>query len=199
MGRIAGVSADQTRERLLDAAARVFELKGYEGATVALIAKEAGVTTGAIYAHYSGKAELLADAIRAHGERATAGLFATDGPSGAAGMLTRLGERLVTRDGEDAGLLMEALLAARRDPALADVIAAALVERSEVVERLLGGAQRTAELTDDVTTAAAARFMMMLGLGSMLVSELELPEVELSEWNTFIGRLVGTFTQGDPS
>ena len=39
MGRIAGVSPDQTRERLLDAAARVFELKGYEGATIAQIAR----------------------------------------------------------------------------------------------------------------------------------------------------------------
>ena len=42
MGRIAGVTPEETRERLLDAAARVFELKGYEGATVAQIAHEAG-------------------------------------------------------------------------------------------------------------------------------------------------------------
>ncbi|HKE75173.1 MAG TPA: helix-turn-helix domain-containing protein, partial [Acidimicrobiales bacterium] len=66
MGRIAGVTPEETRERLLDAAARVFELKGYEGATVAQIAREAGVSSGAIYAHYASKADLLADALRAH-------------------------------------------------------------------------------------------------------------------------------------
>jgi AcrR family transcriptional regulator len=196
VGRIAGVSADETRGRLLDAAARVFELKGYEGATVALIAKEAGVTTGAIYAHYGGKAELMVDAIRAHGERATAGLFAVDGPNGAAGMLTRLGDRLLARDGSDAGLLLEALHAARRDPALAEVVAGALAERSALVTQLLDGAQRSAELTSDVSAVAAARFMLMLGLGSMLMSELDLPAVEASEWNTFITRLVAGFADG---
>src|SRR3954447_23886469 len=41
MGRIAGVTADETRERLLQAAIDVFALKGYEGATIADIARQA--------------------------------------------------------------------------------------------------------------------------------------------------------------
>ena len=213
MGRIAGVTADETRGRLLDAAVRVFELKGYEGATVSLIAKEAGVTTGAIYAHYCGKAELLVDAIRMNGERATASLFRTDGPGGTAGMLLALGGRLLQRDPEEGTLLIEALLAGRRDPGLAEVVTGAVAERSEGIAALLAEAQRAGELTDDVSATAAARFMLMLGLGSMLVSELDLPAVDLADWNTFIDRLVGAFTpestqpsptdiapiQGDPS
>src|SRR4051794_26346167 len=55
---------DDTTTRLLIAAAEVFAEKGYDGAGVAEIARRAGLTTGAIYSRYSGKAELLAEAIR---------------------------------------------------------------------------------------------------------------------------------------
>ena len=68
---------------LYEVITRVFELKGYEGATVAQIAQEAGVTTGAIYAHYSSKAELLVDAIRAHSGRVLDSILTTEGPGDA--------------------------------------------------------------------------------------------------------------------
>jgi AcrR family transcriptional regulator len=64
------IQGDDTRERLLDAAAEVFAERGYERAGVAEIARRAGLTTGAIYSRYAGKAELLLDAIdqRTHEE-----------------------------------------------------------------------------------------------------------------------------------
>ena len=48
---------------LIDAAAEVFAERGYDGAGVAEIARRAGVTTGAIYSRYSGKSELLLEAL----------------------------------------------------------------------------------------------------------------------------------------
>src|SRR4029450_4468557 len=96
MGRIAGATPEETRGPLLDAAARTFELKGYEGATVAQIAKEAGVSSGAIYAHYSTKAELLVDALRAHRERAMAALFPPGRRSNVADLLVALCGGLAT-------------------------------------------------------------------------------------------------------
>ncbi|MBV8234815.1 MAG: TetR/AcrR family transcriptional regulator [Acidimicrobiia bacterium] len=198
MGRIAGVSAAETRERLLDAAARVFELKGYDGATVSLIAQEAGVTTGAIYAHYASKAELLAAALRAHGERATASLFPPGRRADAPTVLATLGARLAARDPHESALLVEALLAARRDPELADVLAVALADREALMAALVGRAQQRGELRADVSAAAAARFSLMLGLGSALSSSLGLghglPGVETSEWSTLIQRVVDAFT-----
>jgi len=50
MGRIAGVTATETRERLLRAAAEVFAERGYDGTRVADIAAAAGVSNGAMYA-----------------------------------------------------------------------------------------------------------------------------------------------------
>jgi|SRR5947209_8295224 len=197
MGRIAGVTATETKERLLDAAARVFELKGYDGATVSLIAQEAGLTTGAIYAHYGTKAELLAAAVKAHGERATASLFPPGTRADAPTVLATLGRRLAARDPHDTALVVEALLAARRDPELADVLAAAVASRESVMAALVSRAQGRGELGADVSAAAAARFTLMLALGSALASSLGLPPVDEAEWSSFIQRVVDAFTPED--
>lgn len=194
MGRIAGVTPEETRERLLAAAARVFELKGYEGATVAEIAREAGTSSGAIYAHYASKAELLADALRAHSERATAGLLPPGGRADVVDLLIALATRLGTREHEATALLVEALLASRRDAELAQVLAGALGEREQLMAALLASGQAAGELTGEVSAEAAARFALMLSLGSMLVRALDLPAADPGDWSTFIRRLIGAFT-----
>jgi len=51
--------AAQTRERILDAAARLFEERGYEGAAVTAIAAEAGVSPETVYARFDNKRTLL--------------------------------------------------------------------------------------------------------------------------------------------
>lgn len=195
MGRIAGVSPTETRERLINAAAVVFESKGYAGATVAEIAREAGVTTGAIYAHYSGKAELLVDAIRENGERATASLFDSGTVSGASATLEVLADRLLSRDGSESKLLMEALLAARRDPEVNTVIGGALADNVEFMRALLDAGQKCGDLTTEVDTGAAAHFMLMVGLGSMLMNDLGLPTINESDWSIFMRRMIGAFTR----
>ncbi len=47
--------AQQTREKIFDAGLKVFSLKGYSGATLNDVAREAGITRGAIYWHYKNK------------------------------------------------------------------------------------------------------------------------------------------------
>src|SRR5918992_799761 len=63
VGRITGVTAEETRERLLRAGAAMFQARGFEGTRVADIAREAGVSNGALYSHFGSKAELLAEAL----------------------------------------------------------------------------------------------------------------------------------------
>src|SRR5262245_39764617 len=76
---------EQTRERLVDAAARVFAQRGYHAATLAEVAREAGYSTGAVYSNFAGKEDLflaLADrqiAGRAEQARAIA-RFAPEDP-----------------------------------------------------------------------------------------------------------------------
>lgn len=52
-------SQAQTRTELMSAAARVFERRGYNGATIAEIADEAGFTHGAVYSNFASKEDLF--------------------------------------------------------------------------------------------------------------------------------------------
>ncbi|MEM7229055.1 MAG: TetR/AcrR family transcriptional regulator [Planctomycetota bacterium] len=52
-----------TRERILEAAGRLFRREGFGGSGITAIMKEAGLTHGGFYAHFDDKEELLAAAI----------------------------------------------------------------------------------------------------------------------------------------
>lgn len=54
---------EQTRARILAGAARSFRGHGYGGAGVDGVAREAGVTSGAFYAHFKSKAEAFKVAV----------------------------------------------------------------------------------------------------------------------------------------
>lgn len=56
--------AEQTRERVLEAARRLFEGRGYDGASIAAIAEEAGVSAESVYAHFGNKRTLLGDLVQ---------------------------------------------------------------------------------------------------------------------------------------
>ena len=57
--------AEETRERVLEAAARLFAERGFESATIAAIAAEAGVSPETVYAAFRNKRTLLGELIRA--------------------------------------------------------------------------------------------------------------------------------------
>ncbi len=70
--------AQHTRERLLSAARHLFATRGYEGASVADIAKEAGVTKGALYANFDSKEDLFLEIMRGLTEDDAAYLASVD-------------------------------------------------------------------------------------------------------------------------
>lgn len=186
MARIAGVSPAETRERLLAAAADVFEREGYDGATVSAIAAEAGLTTGAIYTHYAGKAELLVDALRAHGRRATRGLIPAEQPDPRS-MIIALGEHLLDTGGRSTALLAESALLARRDGDVASLLRDLLAERET---RMVDLVDRAREPGEDDRATAAARFALMLGLGSTMLADLELAPIDDEAWSSLIADVV---------
>ncbi|MCC5858438.1 MAG: TetR/AcrR family transcriptional regulator [Ectothiorhodospiraceae bacterium] len=56
---------DRRRREILAAARRVFEERGLDGASMRLIARQAGCTTGAVYSRFTGKEELYAEILTA--------------------------------------------------------------------------------------------------------------------------------------
>lgn len=54
----------QTRQELLEAAARVFVRRGFQGSSVEEISAEAGYTRGAFYSNFKSKDEVLVEVLR---------------------------------------------------------------------------------------------------------------------------------------
>jgi len=68
--RVSAAHEQEIRERILDAASRVFAEKGYHSSTIADVVRESGLSVGAIYSYFSGKDELIrltCDQIAARG------------------------------------------------------------------------------------------------------------------------------------
>ena len=61
--RVSKEQAETNRTALLEAAGRLFNEKGFDGVGVAEVAKEAGLTHGALYAHFPSKDALAAEAF----------------------------------------------------------------------------------------------------------------------------------------
>jgi AcrR family transcriptional regulator len=194
------VTSPSTRERLVAAAIEVFRRDGYEGARVQDIAREAGLTTGAIYANYRGKAELLTEAI---GERTThelESLLREGKGQTPRDVLALLADRLLRRDGERP-LFLEAVVASARDPELATMLRDAVAAREGRFGALIERAKKSGEIDGDVETDVMARFCVMLAFGAVVLRTLDVDTRDRDSWHTFIERLLGAIapTSSSPS
>jgi AcrR family transcriptional regulator len=183
-------STQTTRERLVAAAIEVFRRDGYERARVQDIAREAGLTTGAIYANYRGKAELLAEAIGERTETELEALLRDGGHPSAVEILSLLGDRLLTRDGERP-LILEAVVAAARDPELAATMREALSRREARFAQLVERGKSAGEIDAAIDTEVIARYCVMLAFGAVVMRTLDAPTSDRAEWHAFISRLLG--------
>jgi AcrR family transcriptional regulator len=190
MGRIAGVTAAETRERLLRAAADVFAERGYDGTRVADIAAAAGVSNGALYAHFPSKADLLVTALRTHGRHLLGELFAADPDRPVVDLLLTVGRWLPRRLDARGYLIVEALVAARRDEDVARPMREYVGERTDWLADLVDLAQTRGELDAAVAPQALAHFCLLLAMGSALITP-DLHEVGEDEWAALLTRVAG--------
>jgi AcrR family transcriptional regulator len=190
---LTGAVADPTRVRLIAAAAEVFAERGYEGAGVVEIARRAGFTTGAIYSRYSGKAELLADAIRTCTQDEFDQLFADHAFEGrATDILATVGSHLVTRRPEPGrALLLEAFAAARRDPEVARLLREHLDDRASRLAGLVEDAQASGLVDPQLDTRSVVHFAHAVGLGFLLFEAVDTDHPDPEGWETVIQRVIG--------
>ncbi len=192
MGRKAGVAAEETRAALLSAAAKVFARRGYDGSSISEIASEAGLTSGAIYAHFASKAELFVATLRVYAERDLDQVLGR----GAAGLmegLASVGSTFDRREPTEASLLVSAIVAARNDNEIAALVGELLADREDMLRGLVGDAQSAGVLTGQVSAAAVTRLSLMVALGSLVAGALDLKPIEHGEWAEAVDRLVRAF------
>jgi len=190
MGRKAGVTAEQTRAELLAAAARVFALKGYDGASIADICNEAGLSTGPVYAHYGSKAELFVAVLEAHGHGQYRELIGSGQVTDVADFLTQAGSTYDRRPAADAALVIEAIVASKRDPEVAALVSSWLTSGEELLAATIKQAQDSGVLDDRVRPETISRLATMLALGSFLTAALDVDKLDHDDWARLIALLV---------
>ena len=188
----AAPSGDSIRDQLVDAAAVVFAEKGYDRAGVAEIARRAGYTTGAIYSRFSGKVELLRAAIERHTDNELETLFNEHAFEGRiTDILTTVGAHLVTDEPVPGqALLLEAFIAARRDPEVSNIMAECLDWRADRIADLVEEAKATGAIDSTLDTEALVRFCHSVGFGTLLMRAAGVPMPKPVPWEELIARLV---------
>ena len=168
-------AAPLTRDRLLDLAGEVFADEGYAAVSVRDLARRSSLTTGAIYAHFLNKADLLVEAIDS---RVDAGVEAPrDIETTFRAYLEDVGRRYPERT-QLRALLLEGAAAARGDAAVRERLNREQVRRLEswVVE--YEAAQQSGELDPDVDMRAAVMMLwaIELGLGVLEAFAIDAPD-----------------------
>jgi TetR/AcrR family transcriptional repressor of uid operon len=191
---------DPVGARLLSAAAEVFAARGYAGAKVAEIARRAGLTTGAIYSRYRGKAELLVEAIDAFCVDELDALFTDHRFRGHMEDLLRVaGSHLVERDDSPApGLLLEAMIAARHEPDVAELLRRRFDDRRDRLALVVESAKDSGGIDRTLDTQALVTFCHAVGLGFLLLEVLDTPMPDAQRWEQLIARLVAATGVGPP-
>lgn len=143
------------RERLFAGMARVMARRGYGATTVDQIASESGVSRKALYAHFSGKEDLLLQAHRAIVERIAAGA----GPS--------VGDQDDWRSALSA-LLDWGLELFAREPALANLSLIEVTAATPASRRLQRETLATARAVIERATADSPRPVPEVAIDGML-------------------------------
>jgi AcrR family transcriptional regulator len=156
----------EKERQILDGAARVFAVDGYEGASMSRIASEAGVSKGTLYNYFAGKADLFGAFVNRECSLRVALLFDDiDDDASAEETLTRIGRQMIAMLTSDTGLLMYRMVVAEagKFPELADAFyqagpARALARMSGWIERMCAAGRLAVE---DPDFAAEQLFTLM--------------------------------------
>jgi AcrR family transcriptional regulator len=201
-GRQQAVS-DMKRGLILDAARKVFEAEGLDGASLRAIAAEAGYTPAALYFHFESKEAIYAEVLRASlarlGEAVDRAVSGTAAPAEhlRAAAMAFFGYYAANPRDLDLGFYlfrggMKAKgLGRERDEMLNAALAAALRPIAEAAERL-GASGREAELTMIETFAHAAGLLLLAHTGRIRMFGASAPALMERYVETTIATLSGS-------
>ncbi|OBH09450.1 TetR/AcrR family transcriptional regulator [Mycobacterium sp. E1747] len=142
----------EVRDRILDAASKVFAAEGFAGATIDAIGQAAGFTKGAVYSNFESKDELflalLDREFELRGEQIAIALDRSDGDTAAAAREVSRSVLDSVRDHSDYYvLLVEYWLRAQRDPQL----------RERLIERRRAAADQALHIVESTDTVPGDR------------------------------------------
>jgi hypothetical protein len=123
-------------------------------------------------------------------------MFAADPDRSVTDLLLASGQRLLSQRDARGYLIVEALVAARRDKDVARPMHEYIGERADWLAELMEVAQAGDELDPALSANALAHFCLLLAMGSALVSP-NLHAVDDQEWAALLTRIVKALGQAD--
>ena len=171
MPKVSTEHKQRRREEILAGAQRAFARHGYQGATVARLEEETGLSRGAIFSYFENKEALFVDVVVGSSDR----LVETWLDRGFRALL----DAITHEDPDWLAVQLEAALRLRTDEGFRDRFARlnrdVAARREERLARLRG------TVRDDIPVDTAAKFLTMIANGLALgrVSGDELPDLDL--------------------
>jgi AcrR family transcriptional regulator len=175
-----GPGSEQTRVRLLRAAAELIAEQGWGAVRTRAVAERAGLPHGAVSYHFRGKQELLTEAALYTVSRALP-LEGLVGEQGTPPDLVELIEGWLTgaetTDPVVTGVGMEAMLQAERDPVLRRRLAELMGRYREAMTDLVASSQRRRTTKVQTDPAGLAALLAAIGDGLFLHARID-PELD---------------------
>jgi AcrR family transcriptional regulator len=171
-----GRPRSELREQaILDAALDLVMEVGYDGLSMDALAERARASKATIYRHWSGKAEVVAAAVRCRSQSMAE--EAPDTGSLRGDLLSLLTRSCETLSSSEGALMAAVLWAMRSDPELAALVRAQMVEgKRDVVEAAVARAVERGECPPGTDPSVAGEVMPAMVLSRMLVTGEPLDE-----------------------
>lgn len=178
MPRVSAAHEQEVRDRIIKAAVRVFGDNGYHSSTIGDIVRESGLSVGAIYSHFSGKAELIrlsCDQVATRGldELATRLTPATTTAERLAIAIQVYVETIDSTTQEPGQItLVQAWAEADREPGVREMLTARRERLAGVGQLLIRGGVASGELPEWLDVDAVTRGFLAL-LDGLLLQRIE--------------------------
>lgn len=189
--------AAATRENIVKSASEVFASTNYHVATMAELARAAGVTQGALYFHFASKRELALEIVRRqHAQSIAAGaMFLRSEVSGIEAMV-RLSGLLAAQIQASSVVRAGLRLSTESASALGGDVRAPFADWRAAAEALIARAREAGDVTDGLTDSVAAGFVVGSFTGTQLLSGSRSSWTDLQArleemWTVLIPVLVG--------
>ncbi len=191
---------DELGEALLEAAAIVFARRGFDGTRIGDIVRQAGLSTGAVYGRFPSREALLRQAVI---RRSVPHVQAPPpAPGGVAQLVARSAAHIEAELDDEDALVLEAFMAARRHPQIAEALQEAQGRWREDVQALVEAALVDGSLRPDLDVEAVLYFMRVLRLGRLVLRASGLPAPDQKGWDALVRVVVDSLgarpAQTDP-
>jgi AcrR family transcriptional regulator len=167
-----------TRERILVQAERLFASQGFNGVTMPAIAEASGITAGAIYKHFTSKAELFFHVVRRAVEQA---------PIAPEASLSEMVASYTTRRLKQVRqMAVEVHYAAAKDADVRRLLRHALDRQIGEIRDGVAAAQAGGDLPDGADPALTAAAVMVFIMGLMHLETLCPQLIGDPRWKAFV-------------